>query len=99
MLTSSARPYLIAVRYPDNPLLGQWVVDQKNVAKKKGNRTLSEEKMEKLRSIGFDFGKERRRNKPWDERLADYQAYVAEHGEGATPSGNTDLGRWVTKQR
>jgi len=89
----------VPVRYPENPLLGQWVVDQKNVAKKKGNRTLSEEKLEKLRSINFDFGKERRRNKPWDERLADYLAYVAQHGEGATPSGNTDLGRWVTKQR
>eukprot|EP00985_Skeletonema_marinoi_P016979 scaffold9241_cov135-Skeletonema_marinoi.AAC.2 len=90
--------------YAPNPKLGVWVnkqrMEQKN--REDGNiSTLTDERLERLQSIGFRWAK-RRGQVRWDEKYGELIQYAAKFGNCHVPTKykeNTALGRWVSTQR
>ena len=79
--------------------LGIWV-HNKRARRKKGK--LSEEEIQKLDDLDFNWGTERVLRGPlttWDERLNELRKYKAEHGNCNVPAKQGSLGEWVRNQR
>ena len=76
--------------------LAKWVYNQRT-QHKKGN--LSEERVQKLRGLGFNWGTTRGAPPTWDSRFEELMSYMAEHGHCNPPRSNESLGEWVKNQR
>ncbi|MDB2644938.1 Helicase associated domain protein, partial [Luminiphilus sp.] len=76
--------------------LGAWVVNNRN-----GSITITQEKLDRLNSIGFIWDPLQQQ---WEEGFTELERYYAEYGDCmvpqryATPSG-FNLGNWVSTQR
>lgn len=87
----------VPARWPENPALGLWVVNQRRV-RKAGK--LSPTKISRLDALGFEWGNHS--GTSWDERLGQLAAYKARHGNCRVPARwpeNPALGLWVVNQR
>lgn len=90
--------------YPPNPSLGLWVNKQRMEHKNRDDRnvsTLTDERLERLQSIGFRWAK-RRGQVRWDEKYNELLEYANKFGNCHVPTKfkeNTALGRWVSTQR
>lgn len=97
--------------YPDNPSLGNWADKTRQQmrmifeAEADGNtnspshRVLTEERIERLNSIGFVW---RQNDHVWDIRFEELKEFKAKYGDTLVPSDwpqNLPLGQWVGKQR
>ena len=80
----------------DGIALGNWIRDQRDIY---ASRKLSEERIEKLRSIGFVLEK----TNPWEEKYQLAKAYYEEHGDLNMPHDYTSngvwLGKWLNEQK
>ena len=84
---------LVPVRFGQ---LGCWVANQRQARKR---AELSDEQIELLDEIGFDWGESRGAQTPWMERLKELEAYEEKHGDTLVPAGFGQLGCWVANQR
>lgn len=100
-----------------HPELGYWISKQRLAYNKKvdgnANHNMTDEREEKLRSIGFVFQKGHRmsaeekvaqlagKKKTFDDRVADFIAWKEKHGHPYVPREGEDkhLGRWVARMR
>mmetsp|Transcript_14398 Transcript_14398/g.22483 ORF Transcript_14398/g.22483 Transcript_14398/m.22483 type:complete len:604 (-) Transcript_14398:90-1901(-) len=96
-----------------NPSLHRWVASQRKhyrLFMAGDSSQLTQEKIDKLQSIGFEFITERQqqiqnkqqqqRNYSWDEWLDLLQQFKDKHGHTNVPQKNeAGLGLWVAKQR
>lgn len=102
-----------------HPELGYWIVKQRSYYNKKVDgdpkHYMTDEREEKLRSIGFVFQAGPRMSeehkasmragmkKTFDDRVAEFVAWKEKHGHPYVPTVTTGedkhLGRWVAKQR
>mmetsp|Transcript_29012 Transcript_29012/g.58264 ORF Transcript_29012/g.58264 Transcript_29012/m.58264 type:complete len:914 (+) Transcript_29012:122-2863(+) len=102
-----------------HPEMGYWITKQRAYYNKKVDgdpkHYMTDEREEKLRSIGFVFqagtrmSEEHRASmraglkKTFDDRLAEFVAWKEKHGHPyvptVTPGEDKHLGRWVAKQR
>ena len=74
--------------------LGSWLVSQR---KNRKNGTLSEENIQRLDAIGFEWNP---LDSKWEERFNELRAYKIEHGDVNVPlKWHTGLGRWISTQR
>ena len=73
--------------------LGTWVNTQQKSKKKS---TLLQERIEKLDSIGFDWGATQ--DESWDTRFQELKQYLLDQN-GQYPAFKTQLGHWVIVQR
>ena len=72
--------------------LGSWVTNQRRVYRA---GKLQQDRIEKLNSIGFNWGYPQ-----WESRFDELLAYKAQNGTCYVPQREkTGLGRWVKKQR
>ena len=74
----------------DGIALGKWIRDQRDIY---ASGKLSEERIEKLRSIGFVLEK----TDPWEEKYQLAKAYYAEHGNLNVPYDYVVSGVWLNK--
>jgi hypothetical protein len=80
-----------------NPPLGHWVQEQRQAKK---SQRLIKERLEKLNSIGFDWGKRNQEN--WDASFDELLSYFQTHGDFNVLQcypRNPLLARWVSEQR
>ena len=80
--------------WAENKQFGWWVITQR--AKRE---TLSEERLERLTAIGFEWDPSAA---VWDKMFSELVQYKEQHGDCSVPHGwveNTHLARWVRKQR
>jgi hypothetical protein len=86
--------------YPDNPGLGIWVQRQRSMYRK---RKLSEERINKLNNIGFNWNpKSELEHSIWEKRyfqLIKFKEVKAHCNVPAKYTENPELGRWVATQR
>ena len=83
--------------YSKESQLGTWVHKQRLEFKKfeAGNKSkLSKEKVNMLKSIGFQFH-ERTKYLSWDDHLESYQKFLDKHGPDFHPLSDTPLGKWI----
>lgn len=84
--------------YLPDPSLGHWVGDAR-----RGVFVLTEDQMQILRGMGFEFkAKSRAKNKSFEERLQECIEYKMEHGHPNVPQGykhNPLLGQWCDQIR
>ena len=90
----------------DNIKLGTWVNNQKikyrNVKTGKNGTRISQERINKLDSIGFNWGKAYPPPKSWEESFADLKKFRDTFGHcnvPHNPTNPTPLAKWVTAQR
>lgn len=80
----------------DGIALGNWIRDQRDIY---ASGKLSEERIEKLRSIGFVLEK----TDPWEDKYQLAKAYYEEHGDLNMPHDYTSngvwLGKWLNEQK
>ena len=76
--------------------LGLWVHKQRG-NRKKGK--LSEERVQKLDDIGFNWRAVRGSPSTWNERLDELMKYKTEHGHCNVPINYGPLGLWAGRQR
>ena len=84
-------------RVPQKSSLGKWVRSQRKSMKqiKQGKKSsLTDERIEKLDSIGFEWDLN-----DWDKMFEDLGAFANEHGHCRVPRRCDALGRWVSNQR
>ena len=74
----------------DGISLGSWIRDQRDIY---ASGKLSEERIEKLRSIGFVLEK----TDPWEEKYQLAKAYYEEHGDLNMPHNHVSNGVWLRK--
>jgi len=104
---------LVPVAYSDNPQLGNWVDNQRqlyrmrleaedlgrtNETNKYPRERITDERIEKLNSIGLW----KPYDHAWNIRYEELKEYMAEHGHSYVPQGyspNAELGSWVNTQR
>ena len=77
-------------RTEDGINLGKWVRDQRDIY---ASGKLSEERIEKLRGIGFVLEK----TNPWEEKFLLAKAYFDEHGDLKVPVDYKVNGVWLNK--
>ena len=80
-------------------VLGRWVIQQR--ANQKAGK-LSDDRVARLDSIGFDFSSQDRRRRlpvPWETRFDELKEYKSQHGNCDVPQKDDYLGRFVDKQR
>jgi hypothetical protein len=80
----------------DIHLLNQWVSNQRR------STTITEERIQKLNALGFDWFLRKRRTYCWDERLEELKAFQKEHGHCRVPLSTgkySELYHWVSNQR
>jgi len=96
----------VPVRYSGNPSLGQWCHKMRHVYKKiqkgmKTNYTLSQDRIERLEEIGFQWqGVDY--DKAFEKRCRELIAFKEEFGHCNVPqkyAGNPSLGRWCNTMR
>ena len=90
----------------DYPKLGKWVKNQrlayKIVKSGKKGRSITADKIIKLDSIGFDWGRGFPPPKSWDEMFAQLQNYHEKMGNCNVPFNQTNpspLAKWTAYQR
>lgn len=81
----------VPVRYPEDSALANWVRYQQ-----RNQESLPNEKRQRLKSIGFQFGA--RNDRQWDAKLQRLQEYQQEYGRHATVR-DLELSQWVSTQR
>lgn len=85
----------VPYNYEDNPKLGKWVGQQRQLKK---SEKLSPERMEQLDAIKFQW--EIREFTSWDTRYEQLTQYKSEHnGNIHVPQKHPQLGIWVNNQR
>ena len=77
-------------RTGDGINLGKWVRDQRDMFAK---GKLSDDRIEKLRDIGFVLEK----TDPWEEKYQLAKAYYEEHGDLNMPHDHVSNGVWLSK--
>lgn len=93
---------LVPHKYPENPLLAQWVKRQRYQYKLKArgdHSTLSDDRQDRLEALGFVWDSHRA---AWDERFLELRAFQMSQGHVNVPSGykhNPTLAVWVKCQR
>jgi hypothetical protein len=89
----------------NNPKLGTWVSIQRSKYRlhQKGNpSTMTEERIQALNGIGFDWGTKRTDLVPWSVRFQQLCEYKEQIGHCLVPrtyAANPQLGKWVSVQR
>jgi hypothetical protein len=87
-------------KYQKDVDLGRWVQRQRDAQRQ---NILSDERQEKLNSIGFTWNQRfLTEQEAWEFRYAELVEYKKVHGECNVPwdySANLELGRWVRAQR
>lgn len=99
----------VKVKWPENPLLGAWVVSQRY---KRRKNELGDEYVERLNAIGFDWDgrtaasradrKQSDPDKQWRASFNRFRAYAAAHGAAVVHVVDEDtkkLNRWMLTQR
>ena len=76
--------------------LGHWVNTQR-ATRKKGK--LSEERVQKLETIGFVWNPLSTQPLPWNSRYRELEAFKANQGHCNVPQGQGSLGEWVKNLR
>ena len=82
--------------YPPNPHLATWCSNQRTLNKK---GVLSEERIERMETLGFDFDP---KTTAWEEKFQELLAYRDEFGHCNVPQSyvaNPPLGMWCSTQR
>ena len=74
--------------------LGGWVHSQRQRKLK-----MSEDRLQKLVGLGFNWGTARGPRNTWGERLEELAEYKAQHGNCDIPQRQGSLGSWVSSQR
>ncbi|KAL3762831.1 hypothetical protein ACHAWU_000978 [Discostella pseudostelligera] len=100
---------LVPATFPENPQLGNWVDNQRQVYRiyseniEKDNcdakDAVTDERIEKLNSIGFVWNLF---DHTWNTRYEELKEYVDQHGNALVPwnyAENEKLGSWVGLQR
>ena len=101
---------LVPATYPDNPKLGNFVDNSRQLYRlkleakdttdsRRYDVMMSDERIERLNSIGFVWNLYEH---SWNKRYEELKEYVAKHGNCLVPWNyhkNVQLGMWVTKQR
>jgi len=84
---------LVPTEYSENKELGMWVVDQR-----KNRRRLSQERIVKLESIGFEFYP---LDRVWDARFAELCQYRKKYGDNPPTKSSEyhNLAIWMQHQR
>jgi len=86
--------------YSRDPSLGNWVSHQRRQFKKTNNGQLTDERIQKLQSIGFTFSQQ---DQQWNDMFDKLKLYKANHGGDTnvpfTYSRDPSLGNWVSHQR
>lgn len=86
--------------YEEKPKLGPFVNSMRT---KKAGGVLSQERLERLERIGFQWAVRRADNdEAWESRFSQLQAFKASHGDYNVPAKwaeNPKLGHWVNHQR
>lgn len=85
---------LVPTKYPENPILGQWVLTQRSRFKMEHHGYLSDERIRMLNEIGFHWSA----NDPWYARYHQLREYRKRNGNclvGAEPG----LRQWIELQR
>jgi len=99
----------VPATYPDNPQLGNWVDNQRQLyrmrqeAENSGVPTpyefINDDRIDRLNSIGFVWNAN---DHAWNLRFEELKQYIAEKGNSCVPGiypENESLGLWVAKQR
>jgi hypothetical protein len=94
-------------KFPQNPQLGTWVDTQRRLYrahKRAPGRptTLSQENIEKLLEVGFNFEPRPSREETWNARLAELAQYKSTHGHCNVREDDQTfpgLGKWVSYVR
>ena len=93
---------LVPHKFPENPLLAQWVKRQRYQYKLKSrgdHSTLSDDRQQQLEALGFVWDSHRA---AWDERFHELRSFKLSQGHVNVPSGykhNPTLAVWVKCQR
>lgn len=104
-----ARKGTCNVSQKDDPALNRWIANQRKQRRlllEGKTSALTEERIDMLESIGFEWGGRGRaggktgQRRAWDEWLEDLAAWKGEHGDCLVPQKHpSGLGLWVAKQR
>lgn len=80
--------------------LGAWVAAVRRARRGTGPMTLTPQRIAELDARGFVWSV-RQRPTPldWTERLAELDAFIAEHGHARVPQADRGLGNWVRSVR
>ena len=84
--------------YAEDPELGQWAHSQRQRAM---DQALDPRRAQRLDTIGFNWDRTPM-EKRWNDKFERLQIYQREHGNCLVPAdfeGDTELGRWVKRQR
>eukprot|EP00816_Leptocylindrus_hargravesii_P008272 CAMPEP_0196807986 /NCGR_PEP_ID=MMETSP1362-20130617/7955_1 /TAXON_ID=163516 /ORGANISM="Leptocylindrus danicus, Strain CCMP1856" /LENGTH=513 /DNA_ID=CAMNT_0042182115 /DNA_START=62 /DNA_END=1599 /DNA_ORIENTATION=+ len=88
-------------RYPPyHTSLGRWIFKQRKQYRlmlSGGKSNLTQEKIDLLKSIGFEFTPSI--FKSWEERFEMLKKYKEEYGDCLVPARSSELGMWVANQR
>lgn len=87
--------------YKDNPQLANWVMSQRKAKKKLGIGKITEEQINLLDEIGFEWVLVQKQVS-WDERFEQLVQYKQVNGHSNVPkiyNANPPLGEWVHRQR
>jgi len=94
-------------KYSANPQLGTWVDTQRRLyraSKRHPNKatTLTQENIDRLVDIGFNFEPRPTRDETWNNRLAELAAFKRDHGHcnvREDDQAHPGLGKWVSYVR
>ena len=90
----------VPIYYPKDEKLGLWVKDQQAL-RRKGEKSLTPERMKKLDDIGFKWNDTTHDSK-WDDKYDRLVEYWKKHNSTVVPrryDDDPELGRWVGSQR
>lgn len=89
--------------YKENPKLGQWVANQRkayNMLKNGKKSFMTPERLAKLDSLGFNWGKKHPDPPSWDEMVEKAKNYYQKLGDIPFNKDNpTQLAKWAAVQR
>lgn len=91
----NARPY-------DDGQLGHWVHNQRRLYRllKRGDtNSLTDDRIQKLESIGFQWTVAKGKADMWDIKLEELKNFKQENGDCHVPTRYGPLGTWVARQR
>ena len=99
----------VPATYPQNPQLGNWVDNQRQLyrmrqeaeerGESKSTEFITDERIDKLNSVGFIWNVN---DHQWNLRFEELKQYISEKGNSCVPGiyiPNESLGLWVAKQR
>ena len=98
---------MVPYKYPNNQQLSSWCTTQRRFYTRLKNgksSLLTHERVEELKELGFEFessqdqGSKYQITNTWEENIAELKQFKAEKGHLNVRS-NTELGKWVERQR